>query len=78
MVELHGDSRGTILMRKFAGRSLAGIPGVSAFRAAVNRAQNADQFRSAVEERFADPTLDPVPVVAVESVSGVGEERCDG
>ena len=45
MVELHGDALGTILMRKFAGRSLAGIPGVNAFRAAINRAQTGEQFR---------------------------------
>ena len=74
MVELHGDARGTILMRKFAGRSLAGIPGVGAFRAAVNRAQSAEQFRDVIEERFADSALDQVGVVAGETATGVAED----
>jgi tRNA-dihydrouridine synthase B len=49
MVEREGDRRGTVLMRKFAARYLPSVPGVAAFRDAVNRAASAAEFIDAVE-----------------------------
>lgn len=51
-----GDPRGTILMRKFACRYVAGAPGTHAFRDAVSRAADSDDFRDIVERLF--PTAD--------------------
>lgn len=52
MVEADGDPFGTILMRKFASRSLAGVPGARPFRDAIARAQDRADFLSIVERLF--------------------------
>jgi len=52
MTDLEGDPRGTILMRKFAVRYLPAVPGVAAFRNAINRAADAAEFRRVVAETF--------------------------
>jgi tRNA-dihydrouridine synthase B len=52
MVEREGDPWGTILMRKFAVRYLAGVRGTRTFRDAITRAENAAAFRALVEQWF--------------------------
>lgn len=52
LVDREGDPRGTILMRKFACRYIAGAPGTHAFRAAITRAQDSADFREIVERLF--------------------------
>jgi len=54
MVERYGDPYGTILMRKFACRYLAGHPGSRPFRDAVSKARDCDDFRDIVERYFPD------------------------
>jgi len=49
MVTLEGERWGTVLMRKFAVRYLAGVPGARPFRDRIARAANAEQFRTEVE-----------------------------
>jgi tRNA-dihydrouridine synthase B len=49
MVALEGDRWGTVLMRKFAVRYLAGVPGARPFRDRIARAENSEQFRAEVE-----------------------------
>lgn len=49
MVELEGDRWGTVLMRKFAVRYLAGIPGARPFRDRITRAQSGAEFRDIVD-----------------------------
>jgi tRNA-dihydrouridine synthase B len=49
MVAMDGDPLGTILMRKFAVRYLAGVPGARPFRERIARAANAEEFRAEVE-----------------------------
>jgi tRNA-dihydrouridine synthase B len=48
MVELQGDHWGTVLMRKFAVRYLAGVPGARPFRDRIARADSAEEFRDTV------------------------------
>ena len=52
MVEREDDPRGTILMRKFACRYIAGAPGTHGFRDAITRARDAADFRDIVERLF--------------------------
>jgi tRNA-dihydrouridine synthase B len=52
MVAREGDRWGTVLMRKFAVRYLAGVRGTRAFRDAVTRAESAREFRGTVEQWF--------------------------
>ena len=52
LVDREGDPRGTILMRKFACRYIAGAPGTHAFRDAVTRARDSTDFRDIVERLF--------------------------
>ena len=52
LVEREGDPRGTILMRKFACRYIAGAPGTHAFRDAITRAKDSADFRDIVERLF--------------------------
>jgi len=52
MVERDGDPHGTILMRKFAGRYLAGVTGGRTFRDKITRAENSADFRTIVECYF--------------------------
>ena len=52
MVAQHGDPWGTVYMRKFACRYVLGVRGTRAFREAANRAQNAAEFRAAVQHFF--------------------------
>jgi tRNA-dihydrouridine synthase B len=52
MVAQEGDPLGTILMRKFAVRYLTGVVGARLFRDRVTRAENAAEFRAAVEEFY--------------------------
>ena len=52
LVEREGDPRGTILMRKFACRYIAGAPGTHAFRDAITRARDAAEFGDIVERLF--------------------------
>jgi len=49
MVALEGDRWGTILMRKFAVRYLAGVPGARPFRDRIARAANGEEFRAEVD-----------------------------
>jgi len=66
MVEREGDPRGTILMRKFACRYIAGAPGTHGFRDAITRARDAADFRDIVERLFplendaAGTTIEPL------------------
>lgn len=48
MVARIGDERGTVLMRKFAVRYLAGVPGARMLRDALARAANSAEFRDIV------------------------------
>jgi tRNA-dihydrouridine synthase B len=60
LVEREGDPRGTILMRKFACRYIAGAPGTHAFRDAVTRAKDSVEFRDVVERLFpVEPAAGP-------------------
>ena len=52
LVEREGDPRGTILMRKFACRYIAGAPGTHAFRDAITRAQDSAEFDDIVARLF--------------------------
>lgn len=52
LVDREGDPRGTILMRKFACRYIAGAPGTHAFRDAITRAKDSSDFRDIVERLF--------------------------
>jgi tRNA-dihydrouridine synthase B len=52
LVEREGDPRGTVLMRKFACRYIAGAPGTHAFRDAITRAKDSTDFRDIVERLF--------------------------
>lgn len=52
VVALEGDPAGTIRMRKFACRYLAGIRGARAFRARIALAHDSDDFRRIVSECF--------------------------
>jgi len=52
LVEREGDPRGTVLMRKFACRYIAGAPGTHAFRDAITRARDRGEFRDVVERLF--------------------------
>lgn len=82
VLSLDGRVDGTIRMRKFACRYLAGVRGARAFRAAVSLAKNPADFHRIVAEKF--PT--PESVVAAEQVRGCSdaagsdpeltEERC--
>ncbi|MGE3165843.1 MAG: tRNA dihydrouridine synthase [Planctomycetota bacterium] len=54
VVDLEGDPAGTIRMRKFACRYLAGVRGARAFRARIALARDADDFRRIVSETFPD------------------------
>ena len=51
-VAREGDPRGTILMRKFACRYIAGAPGTHAFRDAITRARDSADFLEIVERLF--------------------------
>jgi tRNA-dihydrouridine synthase B len=64
LVEREGDPRGTILMRKFACRYIAGAPGTHAFRDAVTRAKDSADFGEIVERLF--PLDDGWPTEHVE------------
>jgi tRNA-dihydrouridine synthase B len=48
MVEREGERWGTILMRKFAVRYLAGVPGARPFRARIAQASTSVEFRAEV------------------------------
>jgi tRNA-dihydrouridine synthase B len=63
-VERDGDPTGTIVMRKFACRYLAGVTSARTFRDEISRAENAADFRRIVEEHF--------PVESVGADGGVG------
>ncbi len=52
MVAREGDPWGTIAMRKFAVRYLAGMPGGRPFRDAIARAQDSADFHAIVEHHF--------------------------
>jgi tRNA-dihydrouridine synthase B len=52
LVEREGDPRGTILMRKFACRYIAGAPGTHVFRDAITRAKDSVEFHDVVERLF--------------------------
>jgi tRNA-dihydrouridine synthase B len=52
LVERVGDPRGTILMRKFACRYVAGAPGTHCFRDAISRAVDRADFEDIVERLF--------------------------
>jgi len=73
LVEVHGDPLGTVLIRKFAARYLAGVKGAKAFRAQVTGARDAADFRRIVDALF--PTGDEIePDVAGQSLV---EESCE-
>lgn len=55
MEERHGDPYGTILMRKFACRYFVGRQGNSAFRDAISRAADGQEFRAIVERFLSEP-----------------------
>ncbi len=57
MVAREGDPWGTIAMRKFAVRYLAGMPGGRPFRDAVTRAQDSAHFHAIVEQHFPENQL---------------------
>jgi len=58
MVNRLGDERGTVLMRKFAVRYLAGVPGARILRDALARAANCAEFQDIVASfRLAEPEL---------------------
>jgi len=66
MVERDGDPHGTILMRKFAGRYLAGVVGGRTFRDKITRAENAADFVAIVEQHFPSEeaqTIDDIPAL---------------
>jgi tRNA-dihydrouridine synthase B len=52
MVERIGNPHGTILMRKFACRYVAGAPGTHHFRDAISRAVDGADFEGIVERLF--------------------------
>jgi len=52
MVARFGDVHGTVLMRKFACRYLAGNPGSRSFRDAIAKAENSAEFHAIVEQWF--------------------------
>ncbi|MEM7166627.1 MAG: tRNA-dihydrouridine synthase [Planctomycetota bacterium] len=57
VLALDGDIEGTIRMRKFACRYLAGVRGARAFRAAISQANDPRDFHRIVAETF--PEIDP-------------------
>ncbi len=56
LVAREGDPHGTVLMRKFAGRYLAGVPGARSFRERVSRAADTAEFREIVDRYFPHDT----------------------
>jgi tRNA-dihydrouridine synthase B len=54
MVELEGSHWGTVLMRKFAVRYLAGVPGARPFRDRIARAESAEEFQEIVASMSLD------------------------
>ncbi|MFN0056915.1 MAG: tRNA dihydrouridine synthase [Planctomycetota bacterium] len=54
LIEREGDPAGTIRMRKFAARYLAGVRGAREFRAAIGLARDAADFRAIVDRLFPD------------------------
>ena len=60
LVAREGDHWGTVVMRKFACRYLAGLPGARPFRDTAMRAENTADFLAAVDHYFpADPEEKP-------------------
>lgn len=57
VIALDGPEEGTVRMRKFACRYLSGVPGARAFRAAIARAADPDDFRRIVGETFPETDL---------------------
>lgn len=57
MVAREGDPWGTIAMRKFAVRYLAGLPGGRVFRDAIAHAEDSADFRAIVETHFPDEAI---------------------
>jgi tRNA-dihydrouridine synthase B len=70
MVERDGDPWGTVAMRKFAVRYMAGFSGARPFRDAIARAENSADFRAIVERLF------PMQRSADDAVSQGLEEDC--
>jgi tRNA-dihydrouridine synthase B len=73
LVEREGDPRGTILMRKFACRYIAGAPGTHAFRDAITRAKDGVDFRGIVERLF---PLDDASFSECAGSTGLEEAAC--
>jgi tRNA-dihydrouridine synthase B len=74
LVEREGDPRGTILMRKFACRYIAGAPGTHAFRDAITRAEHSADFSDIVERLF--PLDDAWPSGRPVETTGLEEGAC--
>jgi len=82
LVDQEGDPWGTVLMRKFACRALAGVRGARDFRAAASLAADSADFRRIVEDLF--PTDDSLLADAGEADAEEREgvealaESCEG
>ena len=66
VVEREGDPHGTVLMRKFACRYLAGVSGARAFRERISRAEDSADFRSIVAGYFPTSEQAPMPRLAAQ------------